>query len=77
MLGPSETVSVSDAIKTITYFAARALFSDAEVGTLEVGKQADLVILAQDPNAVDLDQISNIRVIGTYLDGKQVSGGTP
>ena len=77
VLGPAEIVPVSDAIKTVTRFAARALFSDPEVGTLEVGKMADLVVLGDDPNAVAPGQISKIPVIATYLEGKQVSGTAP
>ncbi|GMU56709.1 MAG: hypothetical protein AMXMBFR33_58550 [Candidatus Xenobia bacterium] len=72
VLGPDEIISVEDAIDTVTINAARMMFLDRQVGTLEVGKLADLVILDQDPTAVAPTQITSINVLGTYLAGQQV-----
>ena len=44
----------------------------AEIGSLEVGKLADFVILAQNPREVAADQIDDIEVEQTWMDGKRV-----
>lgn len=72
VLGPDQIIPVEDAIDTVTINAARMMFLDRQVGTLEVGKLADLVILDQDPTAVAPTEITGINVLGTYLAGQQV-----
>lgn len=72
VLAPQEKISVESAIRAVTSEAAWQLFSEHEIGSLEPGKLADLVILDQDPRAVDPDRIKEIRVLETWMDGKQV-----
>jgi predicted amidohydrolase YtcJ len=72
VLGPDETISVESAIRAVTSEAAWQLYSEHEVGSLEAGKLADLVILDKDPRKVDLDTIKDIKVLETWMDGKQV-----
>jgi predicted amidohydrolase YtcJ len=43
------------------------------VGSLEVGKQADLVVLEKNPRQTAPADIRNIKVKGTWIDGKPVS----
>jgi len=72
VLNPGERVSVESAIRAVTVEAAWQLFSEHEIGSLEVGKLADLVILEQDPRKVPVDTISDIRVSETWMDGRKV-----
>lgn len=72
VLAPQERISVESAIRAVTSEAAWQLFSDHEVGSLEPGKLADLVILDQDPRKVDPDSIKEIAVMETWMDGRQV-----
>ena len=72
VLAPQERISVESAIRAITSEAAWQLYSDHEFGSLEVGKFADLVILAADPREVDPSRISDIEVLETWMDGKRV-----
>jgi hypothetical protein len=44
---PEERISVMDAVRAYTQGSAYAAFADSQVGTLEAGKLADLVILSQ------------------------------
>ncbi|KPJ94935.1 MAG: twin-arginine translocation pathway signal protein, partial [Gammaproteobacteria bacterium SG8_15] len=67
-----ETISVESAIRALTSEAAWQLFSEHEIGSLESGKLADLVILEQDPRKVSPDAIKNIKVLETWMDGKQI-----
>ena len=73
VLGPNERVSVDDAIRAVTINAAYEMFSDDKVGSLEVGKQADLVVLSANPKKTPVDQIRNIQVKETWIDGKKQS----
>ncbi len=72
VLGPQEKISIEAAIRAMTSEAAWQLFSEHEIGSLEPGKLADLVILDKDPRAVDSDAIKEIKVLETWMDGKQV-----
>jgi predicted amidohydrolase YtcJ len=72
VLAPQETIPVEAAIRAVTSEAAWQLFSDHEIGSLEPGKFADMVILDKDPRDVVPDQIKNITVLETWMDGKQV-----
>jgi predicted amidohydrolase YtcJ len=71
VLGADEQVSVDDAIRAVTINAAYEMFSDDKLGSLEVGKQADLVVLSANPRKTPVDQIRNIQVKSTWIDGKQ------
>ncbi|MEH6365535.1 MULTISPECIES: amidohydrolase [Pseudomonas] len=70
VLGEQERVSVAEALEMITLGAAYTLRLDHKVGSLEVGKFADMVVLEQDPLAIDPAQLRNVRVLATVLGGK-------
>jgi predicted amidohydrolase YtcJ len=70
--GPSQRISVADAIKICTVNGAYASGEENIKGSLTPGKLADLVILGADPHTTDPDQIKNIPVLRTLLDGKTV-----
>jgi len=71
VLGPNERVTVDDAIRAVTINAAYEMFSDDKVGSLELGKQADLVVLEANPRKTPVEEIRNIKVKETWLDGKK------
>ena len=50
---------------------AYQLFLDKEVGSIEVGKAADLIVLSENPRKVDPEKISGIKVLATYVNGKE------
>lgn len=70
----ADGLTLDEAIRAQTLDAAWQLFSDHEVGSIEVGKFADLVVLAQDPYAVEPADIPDIHVTATYLAGERVYG---
>ena len=72
VLAPQERITVEQAIRAQTLDAAWQLFADDIVGSLEVGKYADLVVLSADPRTVPPQDIADLEVIATYLAGKQV-----
>jgi predicted amidohydrolase YtcJ len=72
VLGPEERLTVEQAIRAQTIDAAWQLFSDDVVGSLEVGKYADFVVLSADPRSVPPERIADLEVRATYLAGRQV-----
>jgi predicted amidohydrolase YtcJ len=69
---PEERISVADAVRAYTQGSAYAAFSDGQVGTLEVGKLADLAVLSQDIFTVAPETIGRTRVVTTMVGGKIV-----
>ena len=69
-LGDAEKISLDDALPTITLGAAYTLRLDGEVGSIEVGKHADLAVLEDDPVAAGAEGLKDVRIWGTVLGGK-------
>jgi predicted amidohydrolase YtcJ len=69
---PEERISVAEAVRAYTQGSAFAAFSDKQVGTLEPGKLADLVVLSQDIFAVAPESIGQTRALTTMVGGKVV-----
>ena len=62
------------AIKGMTTWAARAGFLEKEVGSIEVGKKADFIVLDKDLLKVDEKEILQTNVLATYIGGIKVYG---
>ena len=75
ILAPQERVSVEAAIRSVTRNAAWACHSEHEIGSLEPGKLADLVVLDADPRKVKPTAISDIGISETWMDGRRVFQG--
>src|SRR5579859_2407512 len=67
-----ERLTVEQAVKAYTQGAAYARFSENQLGTLEAGKEADLVVLSQDIFSVKPQEISKTKVLTTMVGGKVV-----
>ena len=72
ILAPDERVTVEAAIRSVTRNAAWACHSEHEIGSLEPGKLADLVILEDDPRSVAQTTISDIGISETWMNGQRV-----
>lgn len=72
VLGEDQCVSVWEALKAVTIGAAYSYFEENEKGSLKAGKNADLVILDQNPLTVDPMAIRDIKVLTTIKDGEVV-----
>jgi predicted amidohydrolase YtcJ len=59
-------------IRSITMNSSYELHQDAETGSLEIGKLADLIVLDRNFFKIPADQISEIRVLLTVVGGKTV-----
>ncbi|MFD6196496.1 amidohydrolase [Mycobacteriaceae bacterium NPDC060252] len=71
VLAPEQRITVAQAVRAQTIDAAWQLHLDTDIGSLEVGKYADLVVLSADPHAVDAEALRDITVRATYLAGRQ------
>ncbi len=67
-------LSREETIRGMTIWAAKADFLEKEVGSIEVGKKADFIILDNDLMKAEEKNILNTKVIATYSGGKKVFG---
>jgi predicted amidohydrolase YtcJ len=72
-LGDSQ-LSREEALRLAVQSGHRLTWNEDRYGTLEVGKEADMVVLDEDPLSCDLDRLKDIRVDRTFLGGHQVFG---
>lgn len=61
------------ALQGMTIWAARAGFMEQEVGSLEVGKKADFIILDNDIMILPSNEILGVNVLSTWMGGKKVN----
>src|SRR5262245_6700169 len=61
-----------EALRMAAQSGHRLTWNEDRYGSLEVGKVADMVVLAEDPLSCDLDRLKDIRVDRTFLGGRQV-----
>lgn len=69
VLGPDQRVDVMEALHAVTLGAAYQYFEENEKGSLEAGKRADFVILAQDPRIVESEALADINIVETISRG--------
>lgn len=74
ILGGEQRIDVETALKSMTIYGAKLNFNEDLSGSLEIGKQADLIVLEADPTKVNPDEIKDIRVVTTFIDGQPIYG---
>jgi hypothetical protein len=67
---PEERISVGEAFAMHTTTASWVGFEENEKGTLEVGKLADIAVLADDPFEIDAEKIQELKVEMTLVGGE-------
>lgn len=70
--GREESVDVRTALKSFTIWAARQMFLEKKVGSIEVGKYADLAVWDRDLYTVPTEQLKDLQCQLTVFDGKIV-----
>lgn len=71
-LGTKENIAVHDALRNYTIEAAYAGFDEEKIGSLAVGKYADMIVIDQDPYGIDVEKLKDIKVIQTIVEGETV-----
>ena len=69
---PRQKITRNEALRMATYNAAYSAFWEHRIGSIEVGKLADLAILSDDIMTMDEDRIPDAKVLTTLLAGKPV-----
>lgn len=67
-----ERMTLDQIIKAATYGGAYSMNMEDEIGTIEVGKKADLVIMDMDITTSDIEDVSNVQIKKTFSDGRLV-----
>jgi predicted amidohydrolase YtcJ len=68
-LGADQAISLEEAIEIATIEGAWVLGVEDEIGSIEVGKWADMVVLDQNLFEIDADEIYGTKVLRTVLGG--------
>ena len=72
MRNRAERLPIEEAIKSLTIRSAMQLSAEDEIGSLEVGKKADLIMLEDDVFELTPHEIHKARVALTMMDGQIV-----
>ena len=67
-----QVLTLAEAVAAYTIGGAKMLGIEDEVGTIEVGKKADLILLSQNLFEIDPVEIPKTKVLGTMFDGRIV-----
>ncbi len=71
-IGKAEGLSVREAIRLYTSEAGYFSFEEDDLGTIEPGRHADLVVLDRDITAIPAEEVTDARVLVTIVDGRVV-----
>ncbi len=69
---PSHSLTVEEALRAYTVSPPEAIHQESRLGTLEVGKLADMVILVDDPLAIPRERLAEVKVAQTIVGGRVV-----
>ena len=61
-----------ETLKGMTIWAAYSNFEEKEKGSIEKGKFADFVILDKDIMKINIDEVPNVKVVYTFVNGEKV-----
>jgi predicted amidohydrolase YtcJ len=73
--GRDEAVDVRTALRAVTIWAARQMFLETKIGSIEVGKYADLAVWDRNPYQVGTSDLKEMRCELTVFSGKIVFQG--
>lgn len=82
-IGPDPSIEADDArrlsrdaaLRAYTRDAAYAGFQEQFIGSISVGKRADIVVLSDDLMRVPEEELSSMHVVATFFNGERVFGG--
>lgn len=69
VLGENERITVAEAVRAVTVYAAYQYGMENETGSLSVGKRADFVVLDKDIYSIPTEQIPSAKILATYKNG--------
>jgi predicted amidohydrolase YtcJ len=72
VIGEEQRVDIDAALRAVTIDAASHLRMEDKIGSLETGKYADFVLLDRNPRQQDPERILDLKILGTFVEGKPV-----
>ncbi len=72
VLWPEERSNLEDMLRSFTYNGAYANFLENKIGSIEIGKQADVIVLDQNLFEIPATEIAATKVLLTLVDGKEI-----
>ena len=72
LLDKNERASLDEMIRSYTINSAYAHFLESETGSIEVGKSADLVIIAKDLTKLNPIEFNSVKILKTIFQGEVV-----
>ena len=67
-----QAITLAEAIAAHTINAAYVAFLEEDTGSIETGKYADFIVLDRDLFAIPIDEVSEARVLKTFVEGEVV-----
>jgi predicted amidohydrolase YtcJ len=71
-LDSAESISIREALKMQTMGSAYSGFQEREIGSIEIGKLADMAVWNRDYYSVSKDEIKDIKAVMTFMGGRIV-----
>lgn len=71
-VGPEQAITAFEALRAWTIDAAHQQHADADKGTIEVGKLADLAVVDRDPLTIPADRLHALEPLATIVGGRVV-----
>ena len=72
VLGEAQRATFAEALHAVTLGSAYQYFEEDRKGSITPGKRADLVVLAQDPAEVPVDDVSEVGIVETFARGVSI-----
>lgn len=70
-IGPDQAITLDQALRAVTIYAAHQIGLGNRIGSLEKGKEADFVILESDPYKVQPEKLGAIKISETWVAGEK------
>ena len=70
--GTAESVDIHTALRSYTAWGARQLFLEDRIGSLEIGKEADIAVWDRDIYSIPAQELRNLKCTMTLLRGEVV-----
>jgi len=71
-LAPNEAIGLAEAIRAMTIDSAYLMSQEKEVGSIELGKMADMIVLDKNLFEIPPEEINTTKVLVTVFDGEVV-----
>jgi predicted amidohydrolase YtcJ len=71
-IAPKEGINMEQSLYCYTMGSAVASRVDSKIGSLQVGKKADFIILDRSPFEVEIDQLGNLVPESVWVDGQEM-----